>query len=591
MNRNSLIDPLRLPVIVSFSGHRDILDTEIPHIHESIKRIFIDLAQKYPNTNFILCSGMASGSDQEAVLAMYHLKKEKKEIAKRLRILGLLPMPKEHYYKDFKTIKEKKTFEKTLELADEIFEMPMLESERDEQYMEQTRYLVRRSQILIAAWNGREGLKGGTGDSVHQFEDKYSESRTVIQIAEGDSNSTIVLNRVLHIPCKRIQDQTLPDEGKPITHASNLGNQSLHESIKLIDSANQELSTSETLRKIQPEKWTVNLGTSIQKTHLEFKIFDKLANFYQVRRKRHWKIVLWILSLGLLCYELSAFGPISDIFNNLKTYPIFKNSNYFFLLLYPILLGVAYGFFKFVEILNKSDSKTKYLDYRAIAEGLRVQQFWDIAGIKDCVADHYFEQNSAIMRWIQDVIGNLNFSPKKEITPGKENRDLIMNLWIKNQITYMVNSKNREVSHRKKLDNLANFLIVLAIIIAFVPALIGIFEWQANFPIISVWDLPISTFDIIEQISGFYIGAGVMLAGLVMYHRDKLELDEEIRLKQLSLDIFLDAKRRMTHALEMKKNLNEWEKMVSNLGEAVLTEHSEWYKMHRSHPASIPWGG
>ena len=254
-------------------------------------------------------------------------------------------------------------------------------------------------------------------------------------------------------------------------------------------------------------------------------------------------------------------------------------------------MGVAYGFFKFVEILNKSDSKTKYLDYRAIAEGLRVQQFWDIAGIKDCVADHYFEQNSAIMRWIQDVIGNLNLSPQKEISPEKENQDLIMNLWIKNQITYMVNSKNREVSHRKKLDNLANFLIVLAIIIAFVPALIGIFEWQANFPIISVWDLPISTFDIIEQISGFYIGAGVMLAGLVMYHRDKLELDEEIRLKQLSLDIFLDAKRRMTHALEVEKNLNEWEKMVSNLGEAVLTEHSEWYKMHRSHPASIPWGG
>jgi len=577
--------------MVDFSGNRDIFDTEISHIHESIKRIFIDLAQKYPNTNFILCCGMASGADQEAVLAMYHLKKEKKEIAKRLRILGLLPMPKEHFYKDFKTIKEKKTFEKTLELADEIFEMPMLESERDEQYMEQTRYLVRRSQILIAAWNGREGLKGGTADSVHQFEDKYSESRTVIQTAEGDSNSTIVLNRVLHIPCKRIQDQTLPDEGKPITHASNLENQSLHESIKLIDSANQELSTSETLRKIQPEKWTVNLGTSIQKTHLEFKIFDKLANFYQVRRKRHWKIVLWILSLGLLCYELSAFGPISDIFNNLKTYPIFKNSNYFFLLLYPILLGVAYGFFKFVEVLNKSDSKTKYLDYRAIAEGLRVQQFWDIAGIKDCVADHYFEQNSAIMRWIQDVIGNLNFSPQKEITPGKENRDLIMNLWIKNQITYMINSKKREVSHRKKLDNLANFLIVLAIIIAFVPALIGIFEWQANFPIISVWDLHISAFDIIEQISGFYIGAGVMLAGLVMYHRDKLELDEEIRLKQLSLDIFLDAKRRMTHALEVEKNLNEWEKMVSNLGEAVLTEHSEWYKMHRSHPASIPWGG
>ena len=72
---------------------------------------------------------------------------------------------------------------------------------------------------------------------------------------------------------------------------------------------------------------------------------------------------------------------------------------------------------------------------------------------------------------------------------------------------------------------------------------------------------------------------------------DELELDEEIRLKQLSLDIFLDAKRRMTHALEVEKNLNEWEKMVSNLGEAVLTEHSEWYKMHRSHPATIPWGG
>ena len=39
------------------------------------------------------------------------------------------------------------------------------------------------------------------------------------------------------------------------------------------------------------------------------------------------------------------------------------------------------------------DYDNKYFDYRALAEGLRVQIFWRIAGLRDSVADHYYPGN------------------------------------------------------------------------------------------------------------------------------------------------------------------------------------------------------
>jgi hypothetical protein len=47
------------------------------------------------------------------------------------------------------------------------------------------------------------------------------------------------------------------------------------------------------------------------------------------------------------------------------------------------------------------DYQNRHLDYRALAEGLRVQFFWRLLGIADPVEDHYLAQQRSELEWIR----------------------------------------------------------------------------------------------------------------------------------------------------------------------------------------------
>jgi len=51
---------------------------------------------------------------------------------------------------------------------------------------------------------------------------------------------------------------------------------------------------------------------------------------------------------------------------------------------------------------------SKSLDYRALAEGMRVQIFWHLGGLPDSVADHYLRKPRGELTWIRSAILALN---------------------------------------------------------------------------------------------------------------------------------------------------------------------------------------
>ncbi len=50
---------------------------------------------------------------------------------------------------------------------------------------------------------------------------------------------------------------------------------------------------------------------------------------------------------------------------------------------------------------RRIDAQGRYLDYRAVAEGLRVQFFWRVAGLKDEVCANYLRKQLDELRWIR----------------------------------------------------------------------------------------------------------------------------------------------------------------------------------------------
>jgi protein-S-isoprenylcysteine O-methyltransferase Ste14 len=57
-----------------------------------------------------------------------------------------------------------------------------------------------------------------------------------------------------------------------------------------------------------------------------------------------------------------------------------------------VYLGMLLSAFAWYLWAKRRDYQNKYLDYRALAEGLRVQLFWWLSGLKEAVADHYLRR-------------------------------------------------------------------------------------------------------------------------------------------------------------------------------------------------------
>ena len=72
------------------------------------------------------------------------------------------------------------------------------------------------------------------------------------------------------------------------------------------------------------------------------------------------------------------------------------------LLCYPIVWAAAYVII-YIRA-NRGDYQNKRQDYRALAEGLRVQFFWSLAELPDSVADHYLSKQRSELDWIRKAL-------------------------------------------------------------------------------------------------------------------------------------------------------------------------------------------
>ena len=60
---------------------------------------------------------------------------------------------------------------------------------------------------------------------------------------------------------------------------------------------------------------------------------------------------------------------------------------------------------------KRLDAQGRYLDYRALAEALRVQFYWRLAGLNDSAAASYLRKQLDELRWIRDALRGGNALP------------------------------------------------------------------------------------------------------------------------------------------------------------------------------------
>ena len=95
--------------------------------------------------------------------------------------------------------------------------------------------------------------------------------------------------------------------------------------------------------------------------------------------------------------------------------------------------------------MQKQRLEFKYLDYRALAEALRIQFFWHISDVSANVADHFLRDQQDELEWIRLVIQFQELPVSPRLRTRRLQLDFILDRWIQDQRNYFIgdNSSNK----------------------------------------------------------------------------------------------------------------------------------------------------
>ncbi len=153
-------DDGRIPITlrIGVTGHCALADPEALRapVREAIGR-FRELLPG-PGVALVVVSALAEGADRLVAEEVLAVKGARLEVA--------LPLPEEDYLDDFPTEESKKEFRDMFRRADYVWQAPACPS-REEAYAQAGRYVVDRSDAVIALWDGEpSGGQDGTAEIV-----------------------------------------------------------------------------------------------------------------------------------------------------------------------------------------------------------------------------------------------------------------------------------------------------------------------------------------------------------------------------------------------------------------------------------------
>jgi hypothetical protein len=434
-----------IPITVGVVGHLDALTTEQHKMQ--IGMLFKDLAAEYPNSPVYLFSSVAEGADRFVAHIFLDLKKSHKEYKERFELIIPLPFEVEEYKNDFDSDSDKE-FEDFLKQAKRKFCIgcDCKKNERAEHYLETGKFVADSSLILIALWDGKEGKKGGTSDIV-----RYKRTGDDNDVAKSTFEYE---GSVFVVSCARNDDagqvSVIPKQNVELSLNTVLKDPSIREALEKIEEINKnsldcsrkEQEKSQSYLIDNPEK----LDTPQQSILNTYSILDLLSIRFH---KRYMNTVISLFVTGLFIVMSLA------VYTNLWLNKI--------VLSVAILLIVFAGVIYFYSRITKDHSK--YLYNRTLAEALRIQFYWNIAGINKNVSDYILRIHRKEFTWIELVLSSIygiNYN-SRPIGPAAIN-DLNIN-WVKNQADFFESSIRKMTKKLFQYHLISNISFIIAFIL------------------------------------------------------------------------------------------------------------------------------
>jgi hypothetical protein len=187
------------PFIFGVSGHRDLVDGDLPDLRKQLEIVFSRFRSAYPNARFELLSPLAEGADRVAAeVALVH----------GIKLLAPLPLPQAEYERDFASADSVEHFRRLLAAAASCWEVstdgqgadrPLSGDARVAKYAAVGDYIARKSHVLILLWDGSDNRKIGGTAWVKKRRDRWVKAAT----KSGDAPAAFGYVRTVQIVTPR----------------------------------------------------------------------------------------------------------------------------------------------------------------------------------------------------------------------------------------------------------------------------------------------------------------------------------------------------------------------------------------------------
>lgn len=553
---------LATSLLVGVTGHRKLHEEELPALQAQVKTFLLGLQARYPELPLVLLSSLAEGSDQLAAQAALDL---------GLHVIAPLPLPVEVYRDDFDPAGSLATFEQQLRQV-EVLTLPLRHGSsleaiarpglaRDQQYAQAGIFVSSHCHILLALWDGRESDRlGGTAQVVrfhlHGEMPGQIERRRAATTLLGLDEETVVF----HILAGREGDERGPGavpHGRWLTAGQEAGAcTELPAAFDLMFRRHAQFNADgrRYAAAITAESRAVpdSKPCPIQRV---FGIADWLARTYQRRVTRVLRITYTLAALmGFAFFTYTHVAAQDAVI-------------YGFLALFLTGVGV-------VLLAKHGEWQRKYLDYRALAEGLRVQSYWRLAGIVDLdtptfAHDNFLQKQDVELGWIRNVMRGASLDGMRvPARSGPVQVERVIGDWIGTAQTdgqrhYYTHSATRRARVHDRAELLGLCCLALGVAISVVLAIFARqFDPDIKHTLVALMGIVSVTAAVHEAYA---------------YKKADKELIKQYRFMQR---IFDAAQRR----LDGCAGLDDKRQVLRALGEAALAEHAEWTLMHRERP-------
>jgi hypothetical protein len=512
----------------------------------------------------VVLSSLAEGGDQLVA---------EEAIRSGARLVAALPLARAEYARDFSDAATLARFESLCDAAD-VIEVPRLPGPaldsgdspeghaRDVLYAAAGVYVSDHCHVLLAIWDGKPSVSlGGTAQIVryHLTGVRPTEQR------KGGRRSALGYGSerlAYHVVASRDRPDGAPSPSLRALDARwRTGDAIAPADAPMADSFYAMFASADAFN-VDSAKYAAEIDAQGRPAPLQaprdtidrlFRAADWLAMHFQRR------VVLAMRAL----YTLAALMAIAfTVYDNV---PSQDNMLYMFLVLF--VLG---GFI--VALANRRGWHRKYLDYRALAEGLRVQSYWRRAGIPltddtEFARDNFLQKQDVELGWVRNVMRSAALDGGAGASdPGAVAR--VIAEWIGDgerhgQLEYY----RRKAAQRARTHRFTEGIGFASLCVGIgISIVLAIFARQLSADAKNMLVMIMAVFSIVAGVRAAYA-----------YKKADKELIKQYRYMQ---QIFAQAHA----ALDGTVDVREQREILRLLGEAALAEQVEWALMHRQRP-------